>query len=104
MADSTITQRIKELGAQVEPYVIEQRRKFHTHPELGFEETWTTEEIARELDAMGVPYERPLETGVVATIKGAASDAYRADGTPQRRIALRADIDALPVQEMTGVP
>lgn len=104
MADSAITLRIKELGAQWEPYVIEQRRKFHAHPELGFEEVWTTEEIARELDAMGVPYERPLETGVVATVKGTAPDAYRADGTPRRRIALRADIDALPVQEMTGAP
>lgn len=102
MADSAITQRIKELGVRWEPYIIEQRRKFHAHPELGFKEFWTTEEIVRELDALGVPYERPTETGVVATIKGAAPGAYRADGAPQRRIALRADIDALPVDEQTG--
>lgn len=104
MAESAVTQRIKELGAQVEPYVIEQRRKFHAHPEVGFEEHWTTEEIARELDALGVEYARPTETGVIATIKGAAPDAYGVDGTPRRRIALRADIDALPVEERTGVP
>lgn len=104
MADRTATERIKALGKEVEPYVIERRRKFHAHPELGFEERWTTEEIARELDALGVPYARPTETGVIATIAGTAPDAYDAHGTARRRIALRADIDALPVQEQTGVP
>ncbi len=104
MADQTATERIKALGKEVEPYVIERRRKFHAHPELGFEERWTTEEIARELDALGVPYARPTETGVIATIAGTAPDAYDAHGTARRRIALRADIDALPVQEQTGVP
>ena len=104
MADRTATERIKALGKEVEPYVIERRRKFHAHPELGFEERWTTEEIARELDALGVPYARPTETGVIATIAGTAPDAYDVHGTARRRIALRADIDALPVQEQTGVP
>ena len=51
---------------------------------------------------MNIPYERPLKTGLVATLRGTAPDAYREDGTPRRRILLRADIDALPVTEQTG--
>ena len=97
-----ITSTIQSLAAQIEPYVIEQRRYFHAHPELSLQEFQTTEAIARELDAMGIPYTRPLDTGLVATLAGTAPDAYAADGTPRRRILLRADIDALPVTERTG--
>ena len=97
-----ITATIRELGAQAEPYVIERRRHFHQHPEPSLQEFSTTDDIARELDAMGIPYTRPLETGLVATLAGTAADAYRADGSPRRRILLRADIDALPVTERTG--
>ena len=97
-----ITSTIQNLAAQIEPYVIEQRRYFHAHPELSLQEFQTTEAIARELDAMGIPYTRPLDTGLVATLAGTAPDAYAADGTPRRRILLRADIDALPVTERTG--
>ncbi len=98
-----LTSTIKGFGAELEPYIIEQRRYFHQHPEPSLSEFHTTEDIARQLDAMGIPYERPLETGLVATLRGTAPDAYRADGTPRRRILLRADIDALPVTEQTGV-
>ena len=98
------TQRIQELAVELEPYIIEQRRYFHQHPELSLQEVETTAAIARELDAMDIPYERPLKTGVVATIRGTAPDAYHPDGTPRRRILLRADIDALPVTEQTGAP
>lgn len=97
-----ITSTIQNLAAQIEPYVIEQRRYFHAHPELSLQEFQTTEAIAHELDAMGIPYTRPLDTGLVATLAGTAPDAYAADGTPRRRILLRADIDALPVTERTG--
>ncbi|MBM6785303.1 amidohydrolase [Collinsella tanakaei] len=97
-----ITSTIQSLAAQIEPYVIGQRRYFHAHPELSLQEFQTTEAIARELDAMGIPYTRPLDTGLVATLAGTAPDAYAADGTPRRRILLRADIDALPVTERTG--
>lgn len=97
-----ITSTIQSLAAQIEPYVIGQRRYFHAHPELSLQEFQTTEAIAHELDAMGIPYTRPLDTGLVATLAGTAPDAYAADGTPRRRILLRADIDALPVTERTG--
>ncbi len=96
------TAAIKQLGAEYEPYIIEQRRHFHKHPELSLHEFQTTAGIAAQLDAMGIPYERPLETGLVATLAGTAKDAYSADGTPRRRLLLRADIDALPVLERTN--
>lgn len=96
------TDTIRRLAQEVEPYIIEQRRFFHQHPEPSLEEFETTAAIARELDAMGIPYERPLATGLVATIHGTAPDAYAPDGTPRRRLLLRADIDALHVTEETG--
>lgn len=96
--------RIRELARETEPYVIDRRRYFHAHPEPSLHEVATTAAIAAELDAMGVPYERPLETGLVATVRGTAPDAYDAQGAPRRRILLRADIDALPVTERTGEP
>lgn len=102
MATEGIAATIQQLAAAYEPYIIERRRHFHKHPELSLQEFQTTEDIARELDAMGIPYERPLETGLIATLRGTAPDAYDANGTPRRRILLRADIDALPVTERTG--
>lgn len=99
-----ITAAIRALGQEFEPYIIAERRQFHEHPELSLQEYRTTEAIAHELDAMGIPYERPLETGLVATLAGTASDAYRPDGTPRRRLLMRADIDALAVTERTNVP
>ena len=98
-----ITDSIKQIAAEVEPYVIERRRHFHKHPEPSLAEFHTTEDIARELDEMGIAYERPLETGLIATLRGTAADAYHANGTPRRRILLRADIDALHVTEQTGL-
>ncbi len=102
MATESIAATIQQLAAAYEPYIIERRRHFHKHPELSLQEFQTTEDIARELDAMGIPYERPLETGLIATLRGTAPDAHDANGTPRRRILLRADIDALPVTERTG--
>ena len=104
MTEQSISERIRELGARWEERVVETRRKFHQHPELSFEEVWTTDEIAHELDEIGVPYFRPYDTGLIATIEGRAEDAYDEEGRARKRIALRADIDALPVQERTGVP
>jgi amidohydrolase len=66
------------------------RRHLHAHPELGFEERETTAYIARLLDDWHVPYDRPLETGVVGRVRGAG---------PGPTVALRCDIDALPLQE-----
>ena len=57
--DSTFTQRVQELAARIEPYLIEKRRFFHAHPELSGEEVNTTAAIAQELDAMSIEYALP---------------------------------------------
>ena len=72
------------------------RRDFHAHPELSNNEFRTTEKIVELLESFGCDsVERPLPTGAVALIKG---------GKPGKCVALRADIDALPVTEATGLP
>ncbi len=72
------------------------RRSLHQHPELSFHEHETMLRISRELAALGLPHRTGVGgTGIVADLPG------RAEGP---RVALRADIDALPVQEETGLP
>ena len=88
-AADDVTAAIQDIAAEFEPYIIKQRRHFHKHPELSLAEERTTSDIANQLDAMNIPYERPLKTGLVATLRGTAPDAYREDGTPRRRILYR---------------
>lgn len=75
--------------------VVELRRAIHRHPELGFEEHETAALIERELDALGVAHRRLAKTGVVGVVRGAK---------PGRVAGLRADMDALPITERTGLP
>jgi amidohydrolase len=73
------------------------RRDLHAHPELKFEETRTSDQVAAWLQALGLPLHRGLGgTGVVATLRGTGADA----DDPARAIGLRADMDALPVQDI----
>ncbi len=73
------------------------RRDLHAHPELKFEESRTSDQVAAWLQALALPSQRGLGgTGLVATLRGTGPDA----GDPARAIALRADMDALPVQEL----
>lgn len=75
--------------------MIEIRRYLHMHPELSYQEVETVNYICRFYDELGIPYERNIgENGVVARIEGQL---------PGRTVALRADFDALPIQEETGV-
>ncbi len=81
----------------IEQDTIEFRRKLHRHPELSFEERHTTELIISELEKLpGIVIERPTKTGAVAILKGGAGAGPV--------IALRADIDALPITEETDLP
>lgn len=98
------TERIRELAAATEETIIADRRYFHAHPELSGKEVSTAGTICARLARMGIPYERVAKTGIIATIAGTADDAYDAQGNPKKRIALRADIDALPVLERTNLP
>ena len=73
----------------------ELRRAFHRRPELSYREYETAALIERKLDEWGIPHERVGETGVYAEIQGAKGRG--------KTIALRADIDALPIIEETGL-
>ena len=86
---------VKKLYDDYEAYIIEMRRWFHRHPELSLKEQNTSRKIQEELQGMGIPFEvLAPNCGVAATIKG---------GKEGKTIALRADIDALPVKEETGL-
>ncbi|KAI7846414.1 hypothetical protein COHA_000124 [Chlorella ohadii] len=77
----------------IEDWLVSTRRLLHTIPELFYEEHNTSATIRRYLDELGIPYQYPVaKTGVVGTI---------GSGSPV--VALRADIDALPIHEETGV-
>ena len=93
-----MTDTLTALGASVAsvlPELIEIRRDLHAHPELSRQETRTTGIVAARLEQAGIRVRRLPGTGLVADL-GADSPAYR--------VALRADMDALPVQEQTGLP
>lgn len=71
------------------------RRYLHMHPELSYQEFETANYICNFYDQLGIPYERNIgENGIVARIEGQL---------PGKTVALRADFDALPIQEETGV-
>jgi amidohydrolase len=71
--------------------MTEWRRDLHAHPELGFKEDRTSDVVAEKLESFGIPITRGLaKTGVVGTLSR---------GSAKRAIALRADMDALPLQE-----
>jgi amidohydrolase len=81
---------------QAQPNLVQWRRDIHQHPELGEQETRTAKLVADHLRALGLTVRTGVgKTGVVAVLKGAK---------PGPRIALRADMDALPVTEQTGLP
>ncbi len=83
---------IKALANSVHEYVVAFRRDLHRHPEASFQEFRTTDQIAKALDEMGIPYRRFEPTGLLGEIKG---------GKPGKTVALRADIDALSITEKT---
>jgi amidohydrolase len=86
---------IENLVAAAEPRLIELRRDIHAHPELSFEEVRTAGVVAAELARLGVPHRTGVgRLGVVGLIEG---------GRPGPTLAIRADMDALPIVERTGL-
>ncbi len=84
----------KKEAKKISDWIIEIRRELHRHPELMYEEIKTSALVRRELDKLGIPYKSPIaKTGVLATIGSGSGPC----------VALRADMDALPIHEETDV-
>ncbi|WP_282946862.1 amidohydrolase [Cellulomonas endometrii] len=90
--------RVTQLVDTLQPELVEVRRDIHAHPELGRTEQRTTHLIADRLRLAGLAPRMLAGTGLTCDIGPSSVE------TGRRRIALRADIDALPVQETTGLP
>lgn len=87
---------IRDATQRIEPALIEIRRDIHAHPELGFEEVRTAGVVSRELSRLGIQHQAGIgKTGVVGLIEG---------GRPGPVLAIRADMDALPIEEKSGLP
>ncbi|SHI51469.1 amidohydrolase [Dethiosulfatibacter aminovorans DSM 17477] len=85
---------IKELAKEYKDYAVSIRREFHMNPEPAMKEERTSDRIVEELEMLGIPCRKAAGTGVVGIIKGK---------TEGRTIALRADIDALELQEKNEI-
>ena len=88
--------KLDQHAKEIEPRVIEWRRDFHQNPELGNRELKTGAKIAEHLKSLGIKVQYPVaKTGIVGILEG---------GKPGPVIALRADMDALPIIERNGLP
>jgi amidohydrolase len=86
----------RSAAEQLHGTLVNWRRDLHRHPELAFQEHRTAELVARELAALGLEVRTGIGgTGVIGTLRG---------GQPGRTVMLRADMDALPIQEMADLP
>lgn len=83
-----------EKAKAVEDYIVSFRRELHATPELSGKELETQKKIMAELDQLNIPYRKAGATSLIATLKG---------GKPGKTVALRGDIDALPIREESGV-
>lgn len=91
-----LAERLRNAAADLAARLTEIRRDIHAHPELAFQETRTAGIVAAELTRLGIPHRTGVgRTGVVGIIEG---------GLPGPTLALRADMDALPIAEETGLP
>jgi amidohydrolase len=91
-----IKEKIQALAKDIFNDVVANRRHLHAHPELSFHETETSAFVANKLKELGLEYQIMANTGLVALIKGEKSS--------DQVVALRADMDALPINEANDVP
>jgi len=95
-ATPTPDAEIRAAADALTPALVETRRDIHRHPELGNREFRTGKLVAERLQALGLEVHHPVaKTGVVGILKG---------GRPGAVVAVRADLDALPIQERNDVP
>jgi amidohydrolase len=87
---------LRNMANSLQDKLRELRHQIHTNPELSFEEFETSELIKKELDRMGIPWQAMAGTGVCALIEGRNPSS--------KVVGLRADMDALPIQEVEGRP
>ena len=89
------SEEAKKEAEKISDWIIDIRRELHKHPELMYEEIKTSALVRRELDKLGISYQSPIaKTGVLASIGNGNGPC----------VALRADMDALPIHEETEVP
>lgn len=89
-------EKIQALAKQLAPEFIAVRQHLHQHPELSYQEFETSAYIQDQLRQLNIPFEIKATTGVIGLLKGR---------NPESRIlALRADIDALPIEELNTIP
>ena len=88
--------RIKDIATKISPRLLEIRRHIHSHPELSGQEYQTAAFVAGVLSSTGIHVEEGVgKTGVIGELEG--------NGNSKRTLAIRTDMDALPIQERTGL-
>lgn len=90
-----LREKIKSLAHQYQQEFIDTRRYLHAHPELSYQEFETSKYVQQKLSGWDIPFEIKATTGIVGLIKGRNPE--------MRVIALRADMDALPITEENPV-
>ncbi|MEB0249400.1 MULTISPECIES: M20 family metallopeptidase [unclassified Mucilaginibacter] len=91
-----IKEKIQQIAKDIFDDVVANRRHLHSHPELSFHEVETSVFVANKLEELGLEYHKMADTGLVALLKG--------DKPSDQVVALRADMDALPILEANDVP
>ena len=92
-----VTPELLESAKALAPKLVADRRTIHSHPEMAYDEHQTSTLVQARLRNLGIPFRAGLaETGVVAEVKGELGDGAC--------VLLRADMDALPIEEQSGVP
>ena len=87
--------KVRELAKKYKEQIIAWRREFHENPELSWEEVRTGERVREELIRMNIEVKGVAKTGILGILKG---------DEPGKTVALRADMDALPIKEENNVP
>lgn len=87
----------------LQPKLVEWRRQIHQKPELGFQEQLTSEFVAKKLQEWGIEHQTGIaKTGIVAIVQGQGETSNT--NLTEKVLAIRADMDALPIQELNEVP